>query len=410
MPPTASAARRPSACRHAGICVWLLALCAVAPASAEIFLARTNEWNVPAGTTSTNENWILAESIEVEGACTDDLYAVTLNATLAGRFDEDVWMLGRDRLAFSGRAKKQVRLAATTVELSGHHGRSCIALGYSLSATPESRFQTDLVLVGDTVLFSGQALGNAILAGTRVTVQGRVEGDLYLLSHDASVLPGTRVGGNIYHLGDRDLALSRQVDLGGETHRISAPWLGGPRTPLHQLRDALRWWVAAAFSGLLLMAVFPHLTGRSVRTIRRTPARALLVGSACVLSIPLLLLLALGSATARPLSLLALAYFGILFYLARVIVAFALGGILLRRRGVQSFRRAAEALGIGLLLLYLLGSTPIVGNVVLILTLCFGGGALLSATVSRSAPGVATLPPDLPRAIENRDSPPHTDV
>lgn len=393
-----------------GASAWLACLCLAPPARAEIFLARTDEWTIPAGETSTNENWIAAEAIHIEGACTDDLYALTLRATLAGRFDEDVWLLSRDTISFSGRAKKQVRLAATTIELSGHHSRSCIALGYSISATPESRFQTDLVLAGDTVLFSGQALGDVILAGSRVTVQGRVEGDLYLLSHDATVQPGTRVGGNIYHLGERDLALSRQVELGGETKRISAPWLGGPQTPLSRLLDSLRWLAAAGLSGLLLMTLFPDFTGRSVRTIRRTPARALLVGSLAVLSVPLLILVGLGAATVRPLCLLALAYLGVLFYLARVVVALALGGLFLRRRGVQTFRRAAEAMGTGLLLLYLLGAMPIVGNVVLILTLCFGGGALLSAAIARPAQVEVSVPPVLSRATENSEAPPHNHV
>lgn len=367
------------------ICTWLFCLACAPETHAEIFLAHTNEWTISQGEVSTNENWMVAQSVDIAGLCTDDLYALALQISLSGRFEEDLWLLCRDTLSFSGRAENQMRFAATTAELSGHHNRSCIGLGYSITATPESRFDTDVILIADTVLFSGQALGDVVLAGGNITAQGRVEGDLYLLTDDASVLPGTRIGGNIYYTGKRDLALSRQVELGGEVKQVSLPWFGAPRTPFAHVRAALHWFLAAILSGLLLMTLFPAFTGRSVRTLRRTPARALLAGSLAILSVPLLLLLGLGSAALRPLCFLLLAYLGILFYLSRAVVALAVGGLLLRRRGVQGFRRAAETMGIGLLLLYLLSAAPIVGNVVLLLTLCFGGGALLSSALARTS-------------------------
>lgn len=361
----------------------LLAALLPAPAAGEILIGRTNAWTVAEGVSWTNETWMTAPQIRLAGTCTDDVYASAVTAELAGTFEEDLWLVCRDTATFTGRAMDQVRIAAPTLQLSGQHLRSCLGAGYAVTAGPESRFSADLILLGDTVLFSGHARGDVVLAGSRATVQGHIEGDLFLLTYDGSVLPGTRIDGNIYYVGEQDLALSSQVALGGQAQRIPVPWMA-PAPSLPELaRRAAYGLLTSLLAGLALMWFFPGFTGQSVRAVRRQPARALLVGSLAILFLPALLLVFAAVPPLRALCLLVLGYLGLLLYLSKIVASLAVGGWLLRRSGPQPLRRAVEAMACGLVVLYLLVSTPIVGQVVGLLYVMLGTGAMLGVAVSR---------------------------
>src|SRR5262249_40206519 len=68
---------------------------------------------------------------------------------------------------------------------------------------------------------------------------------------------------------------------------------------------------------------------------------------------------------------------GVLLFLGNVIVALAIGGMLLRQQGAQPVGRALLALAIGLFALYAMKSLPVVGYVFSIAAWFAGGGAII---------------------------------
>ncbi len=68
--------------------------------------------------------------------------------------------------------------------------------------------------------------------------------------------------------------------------------------------------------------------------------------------------------------------YAIVLYLAKIVVALAVGGILLQRRGPQPYLATALTLALGLLLLYFLAVMPLVGGIVTMLVIFIGLGGL----------------------------------
>jgi len=180
------------------------------------------------------------------------------------------------------------------------------------------------VRLGRPVLVGAAHAGDVISVGGRVTVDARVDGDVWTLGADVVLTPKAEVTGRVVAIGGKVAADPRARVAGGITAlpEIKVPFLGALATtasvPLLELGREILGYLLLAF---LLFLVTYYLAGHARGLVRSALSRwraSLLSLVAAIVAVPLLIVLLVASG------------FGILLLpvLALLLIAAALDGFL----------------------------------------------------------------------------------
>jgi hypothetical protein len=144
-------------------------------------------------------------------------------------------------------------------------------------------------------------------------------------------------------------------------------------------------------AGLVLLALLPRMPTGIVDTMRAAPGRSLLVGGALLVTTPVMALLMVISLIGIPIGLTVGAVYLAALFLGVVATAFYVGELearLFKAGPMTTRRQRAFLLLAGVLTLAVLRSVPVLGTLVVFVSILFGLGALSMWTyrVYASAP------------------------
>ncbi len=377
-----------------------LLLLSLAVNAGAIQFVNTADYVVPAGETRPQELWILAETTTVAGTMSEDCFALAAVISLPGTFARDLWAVG-ETVSFDGRGTEDVRLAGRTVTVSGDIRGNLAAAGESVRLATNSVVKGAALVAGQTVVAEGRVDGGIRIAATSVTLSGVYHSYVRLIAEDIVVMPGTQIRGDLTYTSSKELFLDQKVVVVGQLIRKDVPtrkWQ--TLAPTWRQRAIIQAFLfaCALVVAIPFVAVFPRLTGNAVRLLRASTWRCALAGFVAFCLMPMLSAFALFTLIGLPLSLLLMTVYFMLLYLSKVVVALALAGALMRRRGPQPFGNVLTALVLGLLLLYALTLLPGIGSAVVILTFFLGLGAFVLAVFSTQGPNLPEPPPVQPTA------------
>lgn len=368
---------------------------------------NTTHYSLAAHEVESRELWLRADTIETRGRTQHHLFALGGVANAAGAFEKDLWLATRTSTVTADIRENARLLGGDTVIFNGRTGAHLMAAARdTVQLGASAVVGQDAALAGRQVIMQGRINGDARIRAAHAVIGGHVGGSLQIQANHITFLPGTRIGGNLDYAAPTELDLHDDVLVGGTVQGTQRA-VGTPFTPGHPLFLQLYLFGAALVSGLVLMTLFPQYTGRAVRAVRQTPWRSALVGGIAFVLVPAGILLLAVTVIGLPAALAIAAGHGVLLYLSQVIVALVVGGVALRRGGPQSFPTAISALAIGLVLLYIVTSLPILRMVGPIVVLILGlGGMILSLRQARQGREPlhnrnAQEPPDLP--AQNRE-------
>jgi cytoskeletal protein CcmA (bactofilin family) len=332
----------------------------------------------------SGETWrVFEETVAFDGIAQDDFFALANEVHLGGDFRDDVWAAAR-KISFSGKSEEDVRLfAAELLSVDGEVGGNLRAMAS----------------IGNLALSTNAVVkGHAILqAGKRITVNGRIEGDLRvqapevgieaeimgnlsLFSPKVQLLPGTIIHGDLFNQSGQDLPIPDGVTLMGERKKISVE-SSRLEKDLQQFKWALlaMQFLSAYLIGLMLLRLLPRFTGQNVDLIlhHRNPTLTIGLLSFLIFSISGYFMLA--SIIGSGVGIFLLLITGLGFYLGKIMVAYALGLVILRQKTDLSFGKLALALFIGLVMLYTVFNLVYIGDALYFMSSCWGLGAMLTS-------------------------------
>jgi cytoskeletal protein CcmA (bactofilin family) len=360
----------------------------------------------------------VASTVQVNGTITQDQYLIARDVVLAGTFSDDVHVLA-------------VKLdVLPTVRWS--QGDLLFAV-VSTTIWGQANLPGNLSAVGYQLVVDGNVGGNLDYFGEMLRISGNVALDAHVRVGDeaytaASVIlpiilgvtvdtPGFQILDQARLAGTLDYVSPVQLDLAEQVRgRVLHTRPYNPPTiedlVAEQSRtDALRSYfgqvaqqvIALTALGVLLLLIAPWSIHRPVERVSSRPLMNIAVGFVgFILSFPLvilaiaatvvlILLLALLGVDALTLAggitaSLATLTSGSLFYfsagyLARIVIASALGMFFIRRltTDAPSIRDWMLSVGVGSLLIALVASLPVIGGVFGLLALSMGLGAILRA-------------------------------
>jgi cytoskeletal protein CcmA (bactofilin family) len=372
--------------------------------------------------------YVVARSVSIEGVVRGDVVTAAREVELLGVVEGDLVAVG-EKVVVEGRVGDDLRAAGAVVELapSGSVAGDVVAAA--------GAFQTKASIGGDSAIGAAQAhlggrVGGAVRAAAgAIRIDGEIVGDV-----DADVggepatwsWPGTpaldpvpagltlgpsaHVGGDLRYRAPREAALDPLARAGRTVAHTPVEVRAGPRPWTRAVARALSLLVVGGAFSLLA----PGLRARAVESLAHRPIRSLLMGVAAstlgVLGLGSLAATILGGAlavgivtlgTLVPFVLLAglaamLAWFGLVavatVWVGPALVALAAGEQLVGRRGFG-------ALLLGVTLLVLATSIPVVGVVAGAFAMLLGIGALADTCLGKESPLPGAAEPDLSRPL-----------
>ena len=316
---------------------------------------------------------------------------------------------GQDVVIAAGQTVEgNLYVSGGTVRVEGTVTGDLVVAGGQVEVSGE--VNDDLLATGGTIDVSGTVGGDARLFGGRVTVSGPIGQDLVLAGGQATVTSSARVGQDLV-FGAGQMTLDGQVAgsvLGSTPSYTKRGTVGGTEnvtiaeqdqesepTVASRLGDVLQRLIGVLAVAVLAMWLLPRLLRGTADSVRRRPLRSLGFGVLGIISLVILVvavlivavllavvfgLLGLGDLVALALfgalTLLVLAGFGffvISTFLAPAAVGLALGLLAL---GAERPSRRWLSLVLGLVVVVILTSLPVVGGWVGLLVVLLGLGAV----------------------------------
>ena len=395
--------------------VWFLA---ASYAGATDFRA-VDQFDLKSGETVTNELWLQAHTITVDGTAADDLFLFADGSVVAatngkpavllsGSMQGDVWAAG-ESLELSGHVARHARLIGfKSVYINGSVGQNLIALGGTVSVGEASEVSGSAVLIGQDVLAEGTMHGKTRIYGSQVTLSGTFDGDVTITASDINVMPGTHIAGNLYYLMNKDLILDSKVEIGGKLIKqepVAVPQPAGLSLAAILLQMGL--FFGAMLVGMAFISILPSVVAMSVHHLSESCWRCLLIGFATFCLVPMTAFFLLFTVIGLPLALVMLLAYVILVYLSKIIVGIYVGHLILRRKNSGPVSLMLPLLAMGLFVIYLGTSLPFPIDILIWFVSTFLGlGALVSTILDRRTPVMvaypknpAEPPPPLPGAM-----------
>lgn len=347
----------------------LLVLLVAATASAALAQATQLGGKLRAG-----QQILIAEGDVVEG----DLYVSGGTVRIEGTVTGDL-IASAGQVDVTGQVDGDLMVAGGQVDLAGEVGGDVRAAGGQLNVV--GTINEDLFVASGRVTLSGE-VGEDLVFGTgQMVLNGNVGGDV-LGSASAYTRNGT-IGG------------TENVTVVEDEER--AP------TVADRVLAALQRYVSILALAALALVFVPRVLTDPVRTLRRRPLASVGVGvlalAGVLVAVAILILvvtllaiilafLGLGDLVAVIVFALVVALIVLSFLLflavvfgAPAIVGMALGGLVI---GTTSSRGRWWSLILGVLLVVIAGSLPIVGGFLAFFVVLFGLGAILLAPFSRT--------------------------
>ena len=161
----------------------------------------------------------------------------------------------------------------------------------------------------------------------------------------------------------------------------------------------------ALLLGSLLVLALPRTMGNCVRILRHSPWRCAMAGGLVCGIVPLVGAFALSTLVASPLGANLLAALALFAGTGNIVVALALGSVLLKQRNPQPLARAYFTMAVGLVLLYAAKTVPVLGVFVDLYGWFTGIGALLLNLTGTQRIMPHQEPPPIPGNSENGNQP-----
>ena len=343
------------------------AVCAVQFVQREEFVSGSTE-------TLRDEMWISSTRAEISGTADDDLFILSSVLDLRGTFNGAVWG-GGEQIIASGQFMHPLRLAGRLVTIDAEVNRSLTAAGTTVKIEPSAAVAKSALCAGENIISEGTVGGDLRILAHRATVGGKIAGDVLITAQDIAVLPGTVIGGNLIYTAPQELVLHSSVQLAGELKRTFAP--PAPKITPGIFSHAI-FFFGALLAGVLFCSVFPQYAVTAVQLLRVSRGVCMLVGIVSLIGIPFFIAALMMTLIGLPLGILLSAFYGVLFYLSRIVFALFIGLLLLRRNEI-SRRTVIGALAAGLAIIYALTAFTAVAMFAHIIVAIFGFGALVLA-------------------------------
>jgi hypothetical protein len=360
--------------------------------SLEFKVLHDKNFVVPAEETITNELWLAAPSISIDGLAGDDLFLLTWFDTsyqeaetnsggkieIGGCCANDLWAMA-NTIVISGQIAEHARVIGKDVELKGVFGKSVLAISTTLNCNSNAIFNEHVMLFGNYVIATGTFNKNIKIVCQHATLSGRFLGDVDVAAADITIQPSASFRGRILYTSPSEIVLSqeqlstmpeppiRRADEQSEKQKKAT-------TAEHHLWRLLMF-ISSLPCAWLLVKLFHGMADDSIFILRNSFWKSVLTGFIIFAVLPVVIVIGIVSIIGIPIVLIITVALSIMAYAGKFIVAGAAVTAFAQKNKIIRYLSFAVVL----LLLYELTMLKIVDVLLPALLMIIGTGTLTLA-------------------------------
>lgn len=322
---------------------------------------------------------ISAHTANIDGVVAGDLLTFSHRLTIRGEIQGNVIVVAR-QLEIPGHVRGSVHAAAVRSHVAGTVDGNLYAFSEAFSLAGTGTIGRDGAVLGEGSVLEGTVGRDLFLVGDRGELRGPVGRNVSAWLELLTLLDGARVGGSVNAMlpEGQEIEVSSGAEIAGE--------VVASEQRMHQRRGLARYtepgfyvWLAVNLAAAFLVGLLLHLLLPALFDVRLETAnaffRALGLGFVVLVALPAALLLCAITLVGIPVALMGLAVYLASLYVGSIVVAALIGTALIHPRG-DGWGPFGLALLTGLALLFVAGSTPLVGVLVKAIVVLLGLGLL----------------------------------
>lgn len=329
----------------------------------------------------TGNLFATGKTITIDGTISGDLIVAAQNINVNGRIDGDIIAVAAQNINVNGDVGGNVRVLSNSIVVNGVIARNINAVGANIVFGNNATVGWDALLLGSNAEVRGMIKGSLNGQLEQALVTGKVGKNIHLkMSHKASdhvliVGPEAIVNGDVSYASSNSAQISEQASISGSIQQ---------NMPGEQEQNWFMGWLwkkifsifSALVVGLLLVFLLKRATPQILSEIRERPTKTILPGLALMFILPPVAVLIGLTIIGIPLALIILAVWLILMYVAQILTAILVGQLLIKKISKKESPSLLSSLSVGVLICWLLFSTPFIGWILSLLAVWCGLGGI----------------------------------
>ena len=232
-----------------------------------------------------------------------------------------------------------------------------------------------LYATGETINFDGKITKDAYLAGDKVVINGTIDGDVTVASEKLELGDNAVINGTLKYPKDANAKIS-ELAVVANTKTYKSTSISKEKGKSNEFVSKLTSWILSYIALLIVALIFMAINKKffdkvtKLGTNVKDSIKLMLFGLIILIVVPIVAVIAMIGVVTIPLCILTLILYGVLIYLSMIPTAYYLGNLLLK----DKIKNKYLLLTVSLLCLYILKVIPIIGGIIIFLSLIFGLG------------------------------------
>ncbi|MBN1779163.1 MAG: hypothetical protein JW816_03020 [Candidatus Buchananbacteria bacterium] len=324
--------------------------------------------------------------IDIAGAVKGDLIVFGNTITISGPVAGDVIAAG-NVIKITGDVNGSVRVAGSNVDIDGNVGHNAWVVAGNVNFGDQSSVGWDLYSSGGSVTVKGDVDGNLAAAGGNIIIANKVGKDVSLeVGKDGQIIlyPTAKLAGDLNYKADKDsqLVLQDGAQVAGETSRKAIPVASGQEAQKAFYAAFAVGKLIALFGllvvGLLLVSLAPKFMVRVNDKMMQKPGASIGWGVIFFFLTPIAVFVLAITLIGLPLALILIPLWLIALYLSKMVVGFVVGWWLFVKLSKGKYQgNLVWPLIIGLLVVVIVGSIPVIGWLIMLVAIWWALGGVL---------------------------------
>ncbi len=298
--------------------------------------------------------------VELDGSVSRNAFVSGGDVTVSGYVGRNLFAAGGD-LRVEGEVEGDARMA-----------------GGTLRVAPEARIVGNAMLAGGSIVVDGPVGGNLRAYGDRIVVDGPVGGDVDLAGDTLRLGPDARIGGKVTYRSRDDIVMAPGAQVAGGLRKSTGDRAWRRAAKGATLAGGITISLGMVILGAVLVLGMTRFSREAGALIRRQPWQALGLGCAMLVGVPMALAILVVTIVGIPLAVLLAFTYGALLLLGYLTGAIFLGDLALERvdaRKLDSVWWRALFMLLAIVVIALVRRVPVAGGLAWWLLFLAGVGA-----------------------------------
>lgn len=350
---------------------------------AKVMSNNEGQVNVAKNEIISDDLWVGAQEVLVEGVIEGDLYAAGEKVTITGSVTGDVFAAGAN-ITVSGKIGQDLYAAGETIILSKAIVTDTTMLaGANVTLDAGTRAGGSLLLAGATINNEATVARTLMMAGGKISNNSAVLGEARLAGQTIMLGDKSNVIKDLnYVYDDKEGSFSNKGKVGGTTHQTLIPekYRGNNERMKVAISQASKGALAISFAAAILTGLFliwamqPKLLLIASK-LESVPVKSLWVGFLITVLTPIILIIPLFSGIGTPLALIIFALYFISMYIAKIVTAIVLGRAITHTFGWKKVAFAGQFV-LGIVVLFAMRLIPAGGFLAMMIATWVGLGSI----------------------------------